>query len=114
MTDVMEKVGEDIAKAGVAVAHGLREVFSIADKTVKVLSAVVKDEGTLKPVLISATQAAFSIAESIVKVEQEKGLNWADDTALLAQVEAFFKTTIEGMLVPAVEKVYGDLEQAVK
>ena len=113
MTNVVEKVGEAVVKAGKVVAEDLGKVFGVADKIVKVLGTMVKDEAALKPALIAATEQAAAIAASMAKVEAEKGLNWTDDAALLSQVETYFKTTIEGVLVPAVEKVYGDLKVAV-
>jgi hypothetical protein len=96
----------------VEVAKAAVKVFSILDKTEKVVDAVIKDEGPIKQVLQDVLKGALVTSADITAAIAGKGLNWTADTALVAQVEAYFKNTIEGELVPVVEKVYGDITTA--
>jgi hypothetical protein len=99
----VEHVAEDIGK-------GVAKVFTVVDKTAKVLETVVADESTFKPALIATVTGGVKIAGDIAAAVADKGLNWTEDETLVADVEAYFKTTIEAVLVPEVEKLYGDIE----
>lgn len=105
-----EKIIGDIGKVGEDIGKGIAKVFTVVDKTAKVLETVVADESAFKPALIAAVTGGVKIASDIAAAVADKGLNWTEDETLVADVEAYFKTTIEGSLVPEVEKLYGDIE----
>lgn len=108
----IEKIGDDVVHGVDTVAKDIGKVLGIVEKTAKVADAFIKDEATLKPAITQTLEAAADIMGEIAKVVAEKGISWTDDAALVSQVETFFKTTVEGILVPAVEKAYEDISAA--
>ena len=101
----IETIGEDVL-------HGVEKVFSVVDKTGKVVESLIHNESTLKPVLVRSIQDAVALAGEVDTCITEKGLNLADDQKLLTAIKAYFDE-IKATLIPEVEKVYGEIEADV-
>lgn len=108
--EVVDKVGEGIKDGAEAVVHAVEKVVGIVDKTDKVLHTVVLDSSELKDPLIQVGKAAVALQGEFAAVIAAKGADWPLDEDLVVKIKAFFETDVEAIFIPAVEKVYGDIE----
>jgi hypothetical protein len=105
---------KDVAESPVIIAKKIGEVFTIIGKADKVLSTVITEQPEIKLALLSTVNGALAIGGDISTAIAAKGLNWTADTQVVADVEAYFKNTIEGQLVPLIEKLYADIAVDIK
>lgn len=107
---VAEDIGEGIKTAAVDTVHEVEKIVGIVDKTDKVLHTVIDDSSKLKQPAITVAKAAVALQTQFAAVIAEKGLDWTQDTDLIAAVKAFIETDVEAIFIPAIEEVYGDIE----
>lgn len=112
MSNIFVNVGKGIGTVAIDLEKGIARIFTVIDKTEKVLVTVVENESSFKTVLISECTQAVSLASEIASVLAEKGLNLEDDLDLLTKVKAFF-TGVTTTFIPAVETIYGQIEADV-
>lgn len=98
----IEHVGEDIAKA-------VEYPILFAEKAEKVIGTAIKNDPAVKAILLSLVTQAESVAKLTAADVAEKGLNFADDEATLAAVEAFF-TYVKVTVIPGIEAIYGQIK----
>lgn len=99
----LETVGKDIVKA-------VEAPVVLLVKAEKVIETAIKDQPALKSAVTTVVKDAVAISAKVAAVVGEKGLNLADDEALLEEIKQFFLADIETGLIPVVEKVYGEVK----
>lgn len=105
---------KDVVESPVLLAKEIGKVFTIIGKADKVLNTVIIDEPQIKAALLATVNGALAVGGDISTAIAAKGLNWAEDTQVVSDVESYFKNTIEGQLVPLIEKLYADIAADVK
>jgi hypothetical protein len=75
---------------------------------------LAKEVGKIFTIIGKADNGALAVSGDISTAIAAKGLNWTADTQVVADVEAYFKNTIEGQLVPLIEKLYADIAVDIK
>jgi hypothetical protein len=105
---------KDVAESPVFLAKEVGKIFTIIGKADKVLNTVIADQPEIKTALLNTVNGALAVSGDISTAIAAKGLNWTADTQVVADVEAYFKNTIEGQLVPLIEKLYADIAVDIK
>ncbi len=106
----MTSILKDVVDSPVVLAKDIAKVFTIVAKTDKVINTLVADRTEINTMLKAVLNGALAIGGDIATAIAAKGLNWTADTALVADVEAYFKNVIEAQLIPLVEKVYEEIK----
>jgi hypothetical protein len=106
----MTSILKDVVESPVVLAKDIAKVFTIVAKTDKVINTLVADRTEINTMLKAVLNGALAIDGDIATAIAAKGLNWTADTAIVADVTAFFKNVIEAQLIPLVEKVYEDIK----
>ena len=106
----MTSILKDVVESPVVLAKDIAKVFTIVAKTDKVVDTLVADRIEINTVLKAVLNGALAIDGDIATAVAAKGLSWTADTAIVADVNAFFKNVIEAQLIPLVEKVYNDIQ----
>ncbi len=106
----MTSILKDVVDSPVVLAKDIAKVFTIVAKTDKVINTLVADRTEINTMLKAVLNGALAIDGDIATAIACKGLNWTADTAIVADVEAYFKNVIEAQLIPVVEKVYEDIK----
>ena len=109
----MTSILKDVVDSPVVLAKDIAKVFTIVAKTDKVINTLVADRTEINTMLKAVLNGALAIDGDIATAIAAKGLNWTADTAIVADVEAYFKNVIEAQLIPVVEKVYEDIKADV-
>jgi hypothetical protein len=106
----MTSILKDVVDSPVVLAKDIAKVFTIVAKTDKVINTLAADRTKINTMLKAVLNGALAIDGDIATVIATEGLNWTADTAIVADVEAYFKNVIEAQLIPVVEKVYEDIK----
>ena len=106
----MTSILKDVVESPVVLAKDIAKVFTIVAKTDKVVNTLVADRTEINTVLKAVLNGALAIDGDIAMAVAAKGLDWTADTAIVADVNAFFKNVIEAQLIPLVEKIYDDIK----
>ena len=106
----MTSILKDVVDSPVVLAKDIAKVFTIVAKTDKVIDTLVADRTEINTMLKAVLNGALAIDGDIATAIAAKGLNWTADTAIVADVEAYFKNVIEAQLIPLVEKVYEEIK----
>lgn len=112
MENVFEEIGHGVKVAAEDTAHIVKEAVLFPAKAIAVVDTCISDYPELKPVFTQLVTEGSTIAGDVAKDYSEKGLDLADDEATLSAVKAFF-TYFTGTVIPAIEKVYGQLNADV-
>jgi hypothetical protein len=105
---------KDVVESPVILVKEIGKVFTIIGKADRVLNTVIADQPEIKAALLSTVNGALAIGGDISTAVAAKGLNWTEDAQVVADVEAYFKNTIEGKLVPLIESLYSDIAADIK
>ena len=106
----MTSILKDVVESPVVLAKDIAKVFTIVAKTDKVVDTLVADRTEINTVLKAVLNGALAIDGDIATAVAAKGLDWTADTAIVADVNAYFKNVIEAQLIPLVEKVYDNIK----
>jgi len=106
----MTSILKDVVESPVVLAKDIAKVFTIVAKTDKVVDTLVADRTEINTVLKAVLNGALAIDGDIATAFVAKGLDWTADTAIVADVNAFFKNVIEAQLIPLVEKIYDNIK----
>jgi len=106
----MTSILKDVVESPAVLAKDIAKVFTVVAKTDKVIDTLVADRTEINITLKAVLNGALAINGDLATAITAKGLNWTADTALIADIEAYFKNVIEAQLIPVVEKVYADIK----
>lgn len=101
----LETVGKDVLKV-------IEAPVAFIVKTEKVIETIVADKADAKAILSALVSKAEAIGADGAKDLVQKGLNPIDDLATLQAIEDL-ATYVKTVVVPFVEKVYGEVDQDV-
>jgi hypothetical protein len=109
----MTSILKDVVESPVVLAKDIAKVFTIVAKTDKVIDTLVADRTEINTVLKAVLNGALAIDGDIATAVAAKGLDWTADTAIVTDVNAYFKNVIEAQLIPLVEKIYDNIKLGV-
>jgi hypothetical protein len=109
----MTSILKDVVESPVVLVKDIAKVFTIVAKTDKVIDTLVADRTEINTVLKAVLNGALAIDGDIATAVAAKGLDWTADTAIVTDVNAYFKNVIEAQLIPLVEKIYDNIKLGV-
>lgn len=110
--DVFEEIDHGIKEVAEDVGHVVVESVEFPAKATKVIDTAVKDIPAFKAELTTLITDAKTVFVDGMDAVSAKGLNWTEDTAVIASIVAFavyFKTTF----IPALEAAYTEVNADV-
>lgn len=112
MDNIFEEAGHGIEAVAKDIAHVVVEAVEFPAKATKVITTLMKDYPELRAELQTLVIDGQKALVDGVAAVGAKGLNWAEDVAVVGDVTAFARY-FKDVFVPAVEKAYGELNTDV-
>lgn len=113
MNNIITDIGHGIKVAAIDTEHIIVEGVEFLPRAIKVLDTAIADQHQVKAVVIELVKRSMGVIGDFSTAVASKGLNLAQDSAALADAEAYFQW-FRDTFCPVIESVYHEVAQDLK